>query len=259
MRECFLYAANTNTRSLRNRLHSTNSMLQKVMRLWIRKRKIDQLIAKIIENVVLTFRLTNEMARIQLRTCERWPGARSILQPCNCHRSGRRVRYYCYRVVSSGIFLFLFSAETSESRTRLRPCVDGRRTKETAKRVVSDGNRRGRPSAIELSAGFDDRKDIAHVTGVARSIVATFLRLSALFFCRRSRDSFFSPARRRRGPFKMMPLTRALCLRGGAWLLIERSVSGTTRHRSACSFLSHGRFLSLAPRDDGRPNWCYAV
>jgi len=136
----------------------------------------------------------------------------------------------------------------------------------TKRRVVSDGNREERerkrerrerergPSAIELSAGFGDRKDIAHVTvGAINSryipaIIGTFLPPLAT-----TRDFFFPPSRRGRGPFKASPLTHTLCLRDGVCrILIERSVSGTTRHTDT-SVLAHGRFPSLA-RWDERPN-----
>lgn len=91
---------------------------------------------------------------------ERWPGARSILQPCNCLCSGRRVRYYRYRVVSSGISLFslflfslssfffffsLFPADVASDSTLALVCRQAD-AKETGKRVVSDsGNRRAHP------------------------------------------------------------------------------------------------------------------
>jgi len=197
MRECFL-KREKHTRLTQvhvpYRLHSTNLMLQKMTASLDRETKDWSAYWENNRKWCWPFVWPTKWRGSNSGHVNGDPVARSILQPCNCHRSGRRVRYYCYRVVLSGIFLFLFSAETS--RIRLRSCVNGRRTRETAKRVVSDGNRRdrrGRPSAIELSAGFGDRKDIAHVTGVARSIVATFLRLSALFH-RRSRLLFLPGA-----------------------------------------------------------------
>lgn len=95
---------------------------------------------------------------------------------------------------------------------------------------------------IELSTGFGDQKDIADVSvgGDAINSRRQFLRVPG---------TFYPPRFLSRRPFQASPLTHALCLRGGACrLLIERSVSGTTRHTSAF-VLARGRFRYLASRD----------
>lgn len=95
---------------------------------------------------------------------------------------------------------FFFILFTETSRTRSHPCIDGRRAKETVKRVVSDGNREAclPPFAIELSAGrFVDRKDIAHVTGGA--INSRYIPAIVDAFCHRSSHRtrlLFTPRRR---------------------------------------------------------------
>lgn len=95
-------------------------------------------------------------------------------------------------------FFFFYSSSGETSADSLaRPCVDGRWVKETAKRVVSDGNRGERgPSAVELSAGFGDRKDIAHVTVGAinsRYIPAIVDAFFAARACATTRATSFSP------------------------------------------------------------------
>lgn len=82
---------------------------------------------------------------------ERWPGSRSILQPCNCHCSGRRVCYYRYRVVSSRILLFFYSSsgETSVDPLALvRRRTTGERDGETRCQRRKPGGMRERERSI---------------------------------------------------------------------------------------------------------------
>lgn len=103
-------------------------------------RKIDQLIAKIVENGADL-------------SSDRRNGANPTLdmngdpvpdQYYNPVTATARGDESAITVIASShpeyFFFFLFFIGRRR-RTRSRPCVDGRRVKETAKRVVSDGNR----------------------------------------------------------------------------------------------------------------------
>lgn len=131
----------SNAHAARYRLHSTNTGLQKRMHRQVGKRKIDQLIAKIVENGA---DLSSDRRNGANPTLD-MNGDPVLDQYYNPVTATARGDESAITVIATShpeyfFFFFLFFIGRRR-RTRSRSCVDGRWVKETAKRVVSDGNR----------------------------------------------------------------------------------------------------------------------